>query len=240
MKIRGIAHRGYPVKHPENTLISFQAACDLSYSQLELDVHLTKDGVPVLMHDVSINKMTNGKGMIKDFTLEELKQFRISGTETIPTLEEALRLLKGKMIVNIDIKQTGNLYEGIEERVYEVLRATDMLDQVYLMFLDQFSLMKMRKLSPDVELGVSFIGSMPCIFPFMKEQRIRYLGVKLAFLTDEYYRMIEEQGYELIVWPINVIEDMSLVAEKYPAALVTTNELELYKSFLESRKEILS
>ena len=235
MKIRGIAHRGYPAKYPENTLVSFQAARDMGYTQLELDVHLSKDGVPVVMHDAAIHRMTNGKGMIKDYTVEQLKQFRIAGTEEIPTLEESLRLVKGEMIVNIDLKQTGDYYTGMEEAVLDVLRATDMVDQVYLMSLDHFSLIKMRKLSPDVELGVSFIGSMPCVLPFMKEIRAQYLGVKLCFLTDEYYRMIEEHGYELIAWPVNSEADMSLVVEKYPSALVTTNDLGMWKSFLEKR-----
>ncbi|CAG7653594.1 glycerophosphodiester phosphodiesterase [Paenibacillus allorhizosphaerae] len=237
MKIRGIAHRGYPAKYAENTLTSFQAARDLGYSQLELDVHISKDGVPVVMHDAAIHRMTNGKGLIKDYTVEQLKQFRIGETETIPTLEEALRLVKGHMIVNIDLKQTGDYYKGMEEAVYEVLRATGMVDQVYLMSLDHFSLIKMRKLSPDVELGVSFIGSMPCVFPFMKEIRARYLAVKLCYMTDEYYRMIEEHGYELIAWPVNSEADMSLVVEKYPNALVTTNDLEKWMSFLEKRKQ---
>src|SRR5690348_3734502 len=97
MKVRGIAHRGYPVKYIENTLPSFQAACDLGFTQLELDVHLSKDGVPIVMHDKSIDRLTDGKGYIKDYTAEELRGFRIGGTEIIPTLEEALLLLKDRL-----------------------------------------------------------------------------------------------------------------------------------------------
>lgn len=55
--IKGMAHRGYPSKYPENTLISFQAACDLNFTHLELDVQLSKDGVPVVIHDTSVDRM---------------------------------------------------------------------------------------------------------------------------------------------------------------------------------------
>lgn len=90
MKVKALAHRGYSAKYPENTLSSFRAAYDLGFTHLELDVHLSKDGVPVLMHDLRIDRTTNGKGFVKDYTYEELKQFRVGDRETIPTLEEAL------------------------------------------------------------------------------------------------------------------------------------------------------
>lgn len=60
--IKGMAHRGYPSKYPENTLISFQAACDLNFTHLELDVQLSKDGVPVVIHDPSVDRMTDNGG----------------------------------------------------------------------------------------------------------------------------------------------------------------------------------
>ncbi|MEK3726148.1 glycerophosphodiester phosphodiesterase [Paenibacillus sp. FSL H8-0034] len=235
MKIRGIAHKGYPAKYNENTLASFQAACDLSFSQLELDVHLSKDGVPVLMHDATLDRLTNGTGYIKNYTVQELKQFLVGGTETIPTLEEALLLVKNKMVVNIDLKQMGNFYKGIEQAILDVIHKTDMMDQVYLLSLDHFALMNLRKLSKDIELGVSFVGNMPHIFEFMKEIRARYMAVKLPFMTEAYYQMIEDHKCQLVAWPVDTAEDMKLVLQAYPSALVTTDHLELFKSIVENR-----
>src|SRR5690625_7519217 len=104
MKIRGIAHRGFPGRAPENTLSSFQLACDLAFTHLELDVQLTKDGVPVLIHDYSINRMTNGEGLVRDYTLKQLKEFKVKDVERIPTLEEALNMLKGKISILVELK----------------------------------------------------------------------------------------------------------------------------------------
>ncbi|MEW9032391.1 MAG: glycerophosphodiester phosphodiesterase family protein, partial [Planifilum fimeticola] len=56
---------------------SYKAAFDLGFTHLELDVHLSKDGVPVLMHDPTIDRMTDGQGWVKDYTLEELRRFRV-------------------------------------------------------------------------------------------------------------------------------------------------------------------
>ncbi|TDF97970.1 glycerophosphodiester phosphodiesterase [Paenibacillus piri] len=233
MKINAIAHRGYPAKYNENTLQSYQAALDLSFTQLELDVHLSKDGIPVLMHDATLDRLTDGSGYIKDYTLKELKQFRI-GEETIPTLEEALLLVRGQMAVNIDIKQTGNFYSGLEQAVLDAIHKTDMMDQVYLLSLDHFCLNNFRKLSKDVALGVSFIGSMPYIFDYMKQINAKYMSVKLPYITDEYYQMMEDNGCILVAWPIDTEEDMRLVRKRFPSALITTNHLELYKSIVEN------
>src|SRR5699024_8256645 len=76
MKIKALAHRGYPIKYPENTIKAFEASYELGFTHIELDVQLSKDGIPVIMHDQTINRTTNGKGLVDDYTVEELKQFR--------------------------------------------------------------------------------------------------------------------------------------------------------------------
>lgn len=84
MKIRGVAQRGYPVQFPENTLSSFQAAIDLNFSHMELEVHLTKDGIPVIMHDYSLDRMTNGYGEIIDHTYEDFNNSQSIMTKESP------------------------------------------------------------------------------------------------------------------------------------------------------------
>ena len=233
MKVRGIAHRGYPVKYYENTLPSFQAACDLSFTHLELDVHLSKDGVPMVMHDATLRRMTGAPGQFKDYKAAELRELRIGGTEVIPTLEESLRLLKNKLVVSIEMKQTGDLYPGLEEAVVDVVRKTGMIDQVYVISFDHFSVARLRELDKDIDVGLVFSGSMPYVFPFMKEIRGKYLAVKLPFLTEKYARMIADHDLELIAWPVDTEEEMLLIKDKYPQALICTNELERWSAFVQ-------
>ncbi|MFD1609379.1 glycerophosphodiester phosphodiesterase [Oceanobacillus luteolus] len=97
MKIRGVAERGYPLRFPENTLSSFQAAINLNFTHTKLEVHLTKDGIPVVFRDATIDRMTSGSGEIRHYTYPELLQFTINHDERIPTLEEVLYHNKGKI-----------------------------------------------------------------------------------------------------------------------------------------------
>lgn len=233
MKVRGIAHRGYSVKYPENTLSSYQAACDLEFEILELDAHLSKDGIPVLMHDATLDRMTDGEGWIKDYTAEELKRFRVGDNETIPTLEEALRLVKGKMIVSIELKQKGHRYPGLEQAVVDVVRKVDMMDQVYIIGFDHYAVARVRQISDEIEVGLVLSGASPAVFSFMKEIRAHYLAVGAAYITEEYVRACLEHGVQLIAWTVNSEEHIKQLM-RYPSVLGTTDELELFKSIYEA------
>ena len=103
------AHRGAHNHHPENSLPAIQEAIDLGVDIAELDVKVTKDGVAVLMHDGTIDRTTTGSGKPSDYTLEELRRFRLihkkdTTDEQIPTFAEALELIKNNIMVDIDIK----------------------------------------------------------------------------------------------------------------------------------------
>src|SRR5690606_1123784 len=108
---------------------------DLGFSHMELDIHMSKDGIPVVMHDHTIDRMTDGKGEIRSFTLEELRQFTIPPNERIPTLEEALQLAKDRIIVSIELKKP-NLYPGIEKTIYEIIKKLNMENQIYVISFD--------------------------------------------------------------------------------------------------------
>ena len=238
MSIRGIAHRGYPVKHPENTLSSFQAAVDLGYTYVELDVQLSKDGVPVVMHDYTVDRMSDHRGNVKDYTLAELQQMRIGEQERIPTLEETMKLLRGKLNVMVELKQAGDLYPGLEQKALEILRRTNTFEQAIIISFDHFSIQRLRGLDADIRLGLTSSCSMPYVFPFLKETRCELLGVPMKMLTEQYASMIMEQGVEVGPWPVDTTADMEIIARKYPDTLITTNELERWAAFYESHPEI--
>ncbi len=226
MLIQGLAHRGYPKKYPENTVSSFQAAIELSYSILELDVNLTKDGIPVVIHDPTINRTTNGKGWVKDYTLDELRQFDAGGGQAIPTLEEILMLAKGKVRVDIELKQSGDLYPGMEQAVLDVIRQCEVEKEVFVASFDHYSILRMRELDPELELGLVIYGATPSVFPLMEQLKAKYLSVKSIYLTPEYVRLCEEKGIQLIAWTIDDEQAMQEIRSRFPNVLVCTNELE--------------
>jgi glycerophosphoryl diester phosphodiesterase len=234
LTIIGLAHRGYPKKVAENTIPSFQAALDLQFSHLELDVQLSKDGVPVVIHDTTVNRTTNGKGRVIDMTFSELRQLNAGGGAQIPTLEEVLLLAKGRAKVDIEFKQSGDLYPGLEKRVLEVIRECDVQDQVFITSFDHYSIMRARELSSDIELGLVIYGATPSVFPLAEQIRARYVSVKYIYLTDEYMKECEERGLQVIAWTIDDEEHMRLLIDKYPQAMICTNELERWKKTFEA------
>lgn len=121
-------HRGYPFKFPENSLKGFQYAIDHGIDGLEFDVHLTKNNVPVIMHDEKINRTTDGKGLINSYTLKELQQFHMPDGETIPTLKNLLALAVHRPVhLNLEFKTNKIHYPKIEQIVLDLVKQYDLM-----------------------------------------------------------------------------------------------------------------
>ncbi|GAA0421699.1 glycerophosphodiester phosphodiesterase [Agaribacter marinus] len=228
MRIRGIGHRGYPAKYPENTKSSFQAAIDLNYTHIELDVHLSKDGIPVVMHDHKIDRMTNGKGEIREYTLKELRNFTINDMEVIPTLEEVLLIAKDRVTVSIELKNP-KLYNNMEEIVCSVIEDTNMMDQVYIISFDQQALMRLRNISDKLEIGLLVNKFKRSHFRTIEKLGAKYIAVRYDGIKESYINKCEQKGIQLIVWTVNSMESMEYY-NQFPSVLVTTDELEKYCS----------
>ena len=131
-KVLVVSHRGDWRNAPENSLQAFKNCIDMGVDMIEIDLHKTKDGQLGLMHDNTINRTTDGKGKVSDYTLAELKKLHLRngmGRVTfhqIPTLEEVLNLSKGKILINID-----KGYDYFKD-VYVLLEKTGTTDQVVI------------------------------------------------------------------------------------------------------------
>ena len=109
------AHRGLPVKFAENSLQGFKYAATHGAEGVEFDVHLTKDKVPVVMHDEKIDRTTNGTGYIKDYILSEIRRFRLANGEPVPMLSELFEILQGQdLSVNLNLRLTRFMMRGLK------------------------------------------------------------------------------------------------------------------------------
>src|SRR5690554_3040227 len=117
------AHRGSSGTYPENTMEAFEAALQEGADGIELDIQLTKDGVPVIIHDETVDRTTDGKGWVKDFTFEELQRLDAGSSfhtdykgATIPSFEEFLQWFsKTDLLLNVELKSGVVRYPNIEE-----------------------------------------------------------------------------------------------------------------------------
>jgi glycerophosphoryl diester phosphodiesterase len=150
------AHRGDWRNAPENSLLAFKYAIAMGVDIIELDLNKTKDGMIIIMHDQTINRTTDGKGSPGDYTLAELKKFHLKNglgratVNTIPTLEEAMQLIKGKVLVNLD-----KSYPYYNE-AYQVLRATGTLKQAIFKTTEDYE--TVRKQYPSIIDSITFMA----------------------------------------------------------------------------------
>ena len=123
-----VAHRGYSGRYPENTASAFEAAIGAGADMIELDVCMTKDRVPIVIHDKTLERTTDGHGLVSELKLSKLKKLDAGSWfspefegESIPTLEEILMQIRGKIPVNIEIKpesfESNDPADAIEKQI---------------------------------------------------------------------------------------------------------------------------
>jgi glycerophosphoryl diester phosphodiesterase len=122
-----VGHRGFKAVAPENTIASFEAAAAVGTDYMELDVHQTKDGELVLMHDGKVDRTTNGKGAVRDLTFAEIRRLDAGNGQGVPTLREALLWAKTKGVrIDIDHK------DGPVEDIARIVKETGMVNRVVI------------------------------------------------------------------------------------------------------------
>lgn len=142
-------HRGFPEKFPENSLEGFTYALEHHIDGIEFDVHLTKDQIPVIMHDETIDRTTNGTGEIRNFTLAELQRFHLENAEKIPTLKEFLQLAAAYPTqLNLELKTDRFHYPDIEEIVLAMVKHADLTKPVIFSSFNLNTLKKCQQLDP--------------------------------------------------------------------------------------------
>lgn len=176
-----IAHRGASGHRPENTLSAFQLALEWESDGIELDVHMSKDGHLIVCHDETVNRTTNGTGLIKDLTLKEIKELDAGGwfhsdfsNERIPTLEEVLKVIRNKdLLLNIELKSGPILYEGIEKEVIRQLKAFGLQEQAILSSFNHYSLLEIKRIDKNMKAAILYMEAM--VDPWVYAE---YIGVE--------------------------------------------------------------
>ena len=159
------AHRGGAQLWPENSLLAFRKAVELGADYLELDVHLTRDGGLVVIHDPTLERTTTGAGPVRERALAELASVRLKDRagavtdERLPMLDDVVQVAaKGKrrMLLEIKVDEREQRYPGIEEKVLAVLDRHAMAPSVVVMAFEAPTWRRVRALRPDVMAGALY------------------------------------------------------------------------------------
>lgn len=218
-----IAHRGGSSLGNENTLSCIAAGVASGADMVEIDVHQTSDGHIVVCHDSKVDRTTDGKGRISDLTLDDIRSFRIVGSdgklteECIPTLEEVLEIVDGRCGILLEIKRKRRQYEGIEARVLEILRKYDALDYTVIQSFNDRVIEQVHELAPSVrveKLMICRIPGLPLVFDggitgfsWEKYDYVSSFNVYRPCLHRSFLNKLHAHGKEAKVWTVNREKD---------------------------------
>ena len=214
-----IGHRGACGYEPENTILSFKKAVELGVDYIELDVHLSKDKIPVVIHDISLNRTTNGKGKISKKLISEIRKYRTKDkNQRVPTLQEVINKLKGKTKFNIEVK-------GVEpkEKICELIKTNKIEKDVMVSSNHVSSLLTIKKKLPKLKTALIYysieseIGQYIFVFFSLitfpltkliilnraKLANVDYINLSYPFATRNFVNRLHKLGFKVNVWPVN-------------------------------------
>ena len=230
-QVKVFGHRGASCRAPENTLPAFAQAMQEGADGIELDVHLSRDGELVVIHDEKLDRTTHAKGLVCEHTLAELREICADNgmpgfpEARIPTLREVLELVRpSQMQVNIEIK-TGILwYKGIEQKTLELVREMGMQDRVVYSSFNHYSIGLIRSLDPAARTAYLF-GDVLCEAEnYAAAHGVNGLHPSLwTVKMDGLLRRYLDSGLDLRVWTVNEEADLRWLIEQQVDAVITND-----------------
>jgi glycerophosphoryl diester phosphodiesterase len=197
-----IGHRGAQGYEPENTLLAFQKALDILVDGIELDVHLSADGQLVVIHDETIDRTTNAKGIVKDLTKNELKKF------DIPTLTEVFDLVNQKCFINIELKGNHTAEPVVALIQKYILKKNWEYSDFLVSSFDWNALQEVAFLDEKIAIGVLTETDLNLAFTFAKFIKAKSIHPDFEFLTPENTAKMQKKGLLVIPWTVNETSDI--------------------------------
>ena len=209
-----MAHRGYSGAYPENTMLSFREAVKVGCDAIEMDVHETRDGRLVVIHDERLERTTDGTGRICEHTFDELRQVnaaaRYAGKyapERIPSFDEYCEWASGESVGhNIEIKTDKIYYHDIERKIWATIERYGLEHKVMFSSFNHFSLRRILEISGNaVEVGALVLEDSIGGFPgyYCEQAGFACYHPPIELLTDENVRDCKEHGVKMNVWTVN-------------------------------------
>ena len=228
-----IAHRGYRQKYPENTLAAFQGAVAAGVPMIELDVMLSRDRKPVVIHDSSLERTTNGSGAVSDYTMEALKQLDAGSwfdaefaDQRLPELSEVLDLANGRAYVNIEIK--ADAYEqhhppdAVEKQVVAMVRKKNLQDSVLLSSFEIDILVQIASMEdPPAIALISRTPASKRIVEICSHLKVFSWHPDHLIVTPHQVDMMHAAGLKVFPYNVDTFEDYTKVIDMKVEGVIT-------------------
>ena len=231
-----IAHRGFSAITPENTIAAFTAALASDANSIEFDVQLSAEGVPIIFHDQKLDRITGTSGIINEKFLTEIQQLeagkwfdeKFSG-EKIPTLAEALKLLKSvDKFLYFDIKPYHNWPDYSVEKLIELLLTEEVLEKCIITSFNELILQQCQSLLPQIKLGYFLVNNADFLQQLNKakkaENAVLSSYYKIVLDNPSIVEKSREQDIDIVAWTVDNREDFEALV-KIGVKRIITNSL---------------
>ncbi|MFD1738952.1 glycerophosphodiester phosphodiesterase [Bacillus salitolerans] len=226
-----MAHRGWSSKAPENTLAAIQLALmEPKVTWIEIDVQLSKDGIPVVIHDFTLERTTNGVGPVHDLTLQQLQRLDAGSwfspvfiDERIPSLSEVLHAVKGRCKLNIELKTAGDLYPSLAEKVVALIQEMNMEQEVVITSFDHEKIRRIKERNTNIQTGLIIWGKPTLLKEQLKETGATILSMAFPFLTQEFIEEMKKEEITIFAWTVDEEDHMKAVLQQDPSIYICTN-----------------
>jgi len=245
------AHRGGAALWPENSLLAFRNALALGADYLEFDVHLSRDGEVVVIHDPTLDRTTTGTGPVADRTAAELRALRLKDgshtvtAERIPTLDEVAALAAAggrRLLLEIKVDPGKARYPGIEERVLAILDRHGMAAATVVMAFEAETWRRVRALRPEVRAGALYsaraLPSASAVSRALSEAGaagVGFIGLAYSLVTPDAVAEARKAGVLLGAWTVNEPDVMRMLIDQGIGVLITDRP-DLAKNLLTQRR----
>ena len=216
-----IGHRGAKGHEPENTLISFQKALDMQVDGIELDVHLSADGELIVIHDETIDRTTNGIGLVNTLSLRQLKKCRINNHHEIPLLSEVFDLVNKNCFINIELKSYETAEKVVELIEDYVSEKNWKYEQFLISSFDWNALQQVRFLNERIQIGVLTETDLDLALAFAKFMQAKSIHPHFHMLSEENVSKIQSKGLQVFPWTVNEREDVEKIKSYKVNGIIT-------------------
>jgi glycerophosphoryl diester phosphodiesterase len=234
-----LAHRGASAYAPENTIAAFLLARELGADGVELDVQLSRDKIPVVIHDDTVNRTTDGQGRVSDLTVAELARLDAGGWKTedyrgerIPTLAQVFDALADWLrpvgrarpcLLNVELKTDRISTDGLEREVTNAI-ARRGLDRVLLSSFNPWALNRAKKFNPRLVRGLLYDSSLPFYLPqswlrFWSDPRA--LHPEHSLVTERFVKWARKKKYHINTWTVDDPDEARRLAQLGVNAIIT-------------------
>lgn len=223
-----MAHRGCSYNAPENTMMAFENAVKATADYIELDVHETKDGVIVVMHDPSLRRTTGVNKFVYNMTYDEIKELDAGsyfGKDDkfkechIPTLDEVMAYTKGKIKLNIEIKLSDK-EPHLVQSVADLIDKYDYVNDCYVTSMNYKALTQIKEINEKIQTGYVLTEAYG---KFYNIDNVDAFSVNAAYINKNVVDAIHYRGKKLFVWTINNQKDAERLVAMGVDAIISDN-----------------